>query len=130
VADHALARSAKGLGGMTYADRAHPTDEAIEMHLAPLVRTPERKRLVEAYAVALEGNALAGAAAALRRCGAPVRVVWGDADSIFSAQSPGYLDRLFPRSRGVRHVPSAKLFFPEERPALIAEEALALWGRP
>src|SRR5690606_39582561 len=29
-ADHALARSAEGIGGMCYADPAHPTDEAID----------------------------------------------------------------------------------------------------
>ena len=57
-------------------------------------------------------------------------MIWGDADPIFSAQSPAWLDRLFPRSRGVRHLADAKLFFPEERPALIAEEALALWRQP
>jgi hypothetical protein len=39
-----------------------------------------------------------------------------------------WLDRTFPRSRGVRRVAGAKLFFPEEIPELIAEEALALWA--
>ena len=38
-----------------------------------------------------------------------------------------YLDRTFPRSQGIRRVPGAKLFFPEELPDLIAEEALRLW---
>jgi haloalkane dehalogenase len=32
-----------------------------------------------------------------------------------------------PGSRGVRLVEGAKLFFPEEMPDLIAEEARALW---
>jgi haloalkane dehalogenase len=39
-----------------------------------------------------------------------------------------WLDRTFPKSRGIRFVDDAKLFFPEERPGLIAEEARKLWG--
>ena len=33
-----------------------------------------------------------------------------------------------PGSRGVRRVEGANLFFPEEMPDLIAEEARQLWG--
>jgi hypothetical protein len=33
-----------------------------------------------------------------------------------------------PASRGVRKLEQANLFFPEEMPDVIAEEALALWG--
>ena len=35
LADKALARSEKGLGGQCYANPAHPTDQAIEIYLAP-----------------------------------------------------------------------------------------------
>ena len=58
----------------------------------------------------------------------PARIVWGTADTIFSSASPDYLDRTFGNSRGVRRVPGAKLFFPEELPGTIAEEARRLWG--
>jgi len=33
-----------------------------------------------------------------------------------------------PRSLGVRRIEGAKLFFPEEFPDVIAEEARKLWG--
>lgn len=128
IADKALARSANGLGGMTYTDAAHPTDEAIDYYLAPLVGSAQRKTLVNAYAVALERNALVGIEPLLRRCHLPTRVVWGTGDTIFSPASPEYLDRTFPMSRGVRRVLGAKLFFPEEFPDVIAEEARRLWG--
>lgn len=127
VNDPELARSAQGLGGLCYENASHPTDETIGCYLAPLVSTPERKTLVNAYAVALAPNPLEGIEAELRRCTAPTRIVWGTGDAIFSAESPAYLDRLLPNSRGVRRVEGAKLFFPEEQPALIAAEALALW---
>jgi hypothetical protein len=48
-------------------------------------------------------------------------------DSIFSRKSPDYLDRTLGNSLGVRRVLGAKLFFPEEKPELIAEEAMKLW---
>ena len=58
----------------------------------------------------------------------PTRIVWGTGDTIFSKDSPDYLDRLLPNSRGVRRIPGAKLFFPEEFPEVIAEEARKLWA--
>lgn len=128
VADKELARSPQGLGGLTYTYSTNPTDEAVDYYLGPLVRSPERKALVNAYAIALERNPLEGIEAALRRSVVPTRIVWGTGDPIFSAASPDYLDKVLGNSRGVRRVPGAKLFFPEEFPDLIAEEARGLWG--
>jgi pimeloyl-ACP methyl ester carboxylesterase len=127
LADKALARSAEGIGGMTYSYPDCPTDEAIEYYFAPLVRSSRGRRQVEAYAIALERNALEGIEPALKRCAVPTRIVWGTGDTIFSKASPDYLNRTFAKSRGVRLVPGAKLFFPEEVPELIAEEARQLW---
>ena len=113
-----------------YAGTAHDlldATQAIEFHLGR-VSSPERKALVNAYAIGLERNPLAGIEAALKRSTVPARVVWGTGDPIFSAASPDYLDRTLGNSRGVRRVPGAKLFFPEEFPDLIAEEARQLWG--
>jgi len=128
LADKTLARSEQGIGGMCYADPSHPTDEAIECYLGPLVSTPERKAWLHAYAMALAPNPLAGIEEALKRCTVPTRIVWGTADTIFSPESPGYLDRILPSSRGVRRVPRAKLFWPEEFPEIVVEEALKLWA--
>jgi pimeloyl-ACP methyl ester carboxylesterase len=127
LGDKAIARSSKGFGPTVYSDPAHPTDEAIEVYFAPLVSSPLRKAQLHEYTIALERNALAGVEPALRKFAGPVRIVWGTADAIFSPDSPDWLDRLFPHSRGVRRVEGAKLFFPEEMPDLIAEEARQLW---
>ncbi|EIM04660.1 alpha/beta hydrolase [Rhodanobacter denitrificans] len=125
--DHALARSAAGIGGMCYADPAHPTDEAIETYFAPLLASQRSRDFAHAYAIAQEKNALAGIGPALARSRVPVRIVWGSADTIFSAENPGFLDRAFGRSLGVRQLQGSKLFWPEERPDVIAEEARRLW---
>ena len=127
VADKKLARSAEGLGGMTYTYRAHPSDEAIDYYLGPLVASPERKALLHAYALGLDPNPLAGIEPALKRCTVPTRIVWGTGDDIFRLDSAAYLDRTLAESRGVRYLEDAKLFWPEEFPDVIAEEARALW---
>ncbi len=125
--DKVLARSAKGIGGLCYMDPLHPTDEAIDTYLGPLVSSPYRKSQTNAYAIGLHPNPLAGIEPALKRCTVPTRIVWGTADSIFSQASADYLDHVFANSLGVRRVPGAKLFFPEEMSELISEEALQLW---
>jgi pimeloyl-ACP methyl ester carboxylesterase len=57
----------------------------------------------------------------------PTRIVWGDADTIFSAGSARYLARSFGNSRGLRVLAKAKLFWPEERPDVLAAQARLLW---
>lgn len=128
LTDKTLARSEKGLGGLCYTNPTHPTDQAIETYLRPLVSSPQRKAQTNGYAIGLDPNPLAGIEEALKRCAVPTRIVWGTADNIFSQSSPDYLDRTFAKSRGVRRVPGAKLFFPEEMPDLVANEATRLWG--
>ena len=123
-----LARSARGLGGVAYSDPAHPTDEAIETYFRPLVSSPIRKAQVQDYTIALARNILADIEPALRRCTAPARIVWGMADTVFKSSDADWLDRAFPHSRGIRRLDRAKLFFPEELPDVIAEEARRLWG--
>jgi haloalkane dehalogenase len=125
LADKALARSPQGLGGQTFTHAANPSDQAIDVYLGPLVRNAAR---TNAFAVALERNWLDGIGPALTASRAPTRIVWGTGDPIFSVAGAEHLDRAFGASRGVRRVEGAKLFFPEEFPDLIAEEARRLWG--
>jgi len=128
LADKSLARSPRGIGGLFYSDPAHPTDEAVDYYFAPLVASALRKTQVHAYAIALERNPLEGIQPLLRRCTVPTRIVWGTADTAFSPESPDYLDRTFGSSRGVRRLPGRKLFWPEELPDVLADEARRLWG--
>lgn len=127
VASKTLARSSEGIGGMCYSRPGEPSDEAIDYYLRPLISSPARKSLTHAYAMALDPNPLAGIESRLKQCAVPTRIVWGMSDTIFSRASPEYLDRVLPQSRGVRRLAEAKLFFPEEYPEVIAEEARRLW---
>jgi pimeloyl-ACP methyl ester carboxylesterase len=123
-----VARSPTGLGGMCYSNPANPSDAALDQYLAPLVASPERKALVNRYALGLTPNPLAGIAPLLRKCTVPTRIVWGMSDTIFSPGSPDYLAGILPHVTGIRRLQKAKLFFPEEYPDIIATEARRLWS--
>jgi haloalkane dehalogenase len=127
IADKTLARSAEGIGGACYTQSSNPTDEAIDYYFTPIVRTPERKAQLHAYTVSFEQNELPGIEPLLKKLPAPTRMVWGTADKFFEMAWAEWLDRTVPHSRGIRRVEGAKLFFPEEMPDVIAEEARALW---
>ena len=129
LVDHRLARAPGQFGGACYSDPANPSDAAIEMYFRPLVATADRRRLVEAHAIAQEANALTEIAPALARSPVPTRIVWGAADTIFDSANAGYLDRAFGNSRGIRRLERSKLFWPEELPSVIAEEADALFRK-
>jgi haloalkane dehalogenase len=125
--DKALARSPKGMGGLAYTYPERLTDETIETYFRPLVETPLKRAQVNRYAVSMGTNSLVGVREALRRWEGPARMVWGLKDALFGVEWAEWLDRTLPGSRGVRRVPGANLFFPEEMPDLIAEEAARLW---
>jgi haloalkane dehalogenase len=126
-ADPALARSDNGIGGLCYADRCHPTNDALDMYFGPVVSSPERAANLHRYAIALGRNALAGIGPALGRSRIPVRVVWGMDDTIFGPANADHLAHAFGNSRGVRRLENAKLFWPEERPDIVAAQARILW---
>jgi pimeloyl-ACP methyl ester carboxylesterase len=125
--DKALARAAKGLGGLAYTRPESLTDETIETYFRPLVESPLRRAQFERYTVSMETNPLVAIREELGRWKGPARMVWGLKDTLFGVEWAEWLDRTLPGSRGVRRVEGANLFFPEEMPDIIAQEALALW---
>ncbi|HMF65452.1 MAG TPA: alpha/beta hydrolase [Edaphobacter sp.] len=125
--DKQLARSARGLGGLAYTYPERFADETIETYFRPLVETPLKKTQVNQYAVSMGTNSLVAIREQLHRWPGPARMVWGLKDTLFGVEWAEWLDRTLPGSRGVRRVEGANLFFPEEMPDLIAEEAMRLW---
>jgi haloalkane dehalogenase len=127
-ADKTLARSdEKGLGAC-YADAARVPDEAFDEYLLPLLASAQKKAKLHEYILALEANPLAGIEPALAKCRVPTRIVWGAADRVFSTKSPEYLAKAFGNSKGLRMLEGSKLFWPEERPEVVIEEARKLWA--
>ncbi len=125
LVDPANARATFGKAVYAFPERL--SDETIATYAAPLVSSPLRRAQYHAFHLALKPNPLAGVEVSLKRSRVPVRIVWGMADDIFLPADAEYLDRVFPHSQGIRRVPEGKLFFPEEFPDVIAEEARRLW---
>ncbi len=121
-----FAESAAGLGGLCYTDPRHLTVEAMTRYFGPLLASPKRRRQFQAYGVAFEPNPLIRVRGALQTLEVPARMVWGTGDIHFPTAWAYWLDSTLPRSRGVREVPGAKLFFTEEFPDLIAQEVRQL----
>jgi haloalkane dehalogenase len=126
--DKELARSPKGMGGLAYTYPERLTDETIETYFRPFVENPLTRVQMQQYAVSMGTNPLVAIREELRQWKGPARMVWGMKDRLFGVQWAEYLDRTLVGSRGVRRVEDANLFFPEEMPDVIAEEALALWS--
>ena len=122
-----LARSEEGMGGLAYTHPESLTDETIETYFRPLVESDLKKAQVNEYAVSMGTNSLIAIREELHRWRRPARMVWGLKDALFDVKWAEWLDRMLPGSRGVRRVEGANLFFPEEMPDLIAEEAAKLW---
>lgn len=124
--DKEFARSAKAIGGF-YTHPERLTDETLETYFRPFVETPLRKAQLSQFTISMETNPLLEIREELRRWKGPARMVWGLKDPVFPVKWAEWLDRTLPGSRGVRKVEGANLFFPEEMPELIAEEARRLW---
>jgi haloalkane dehalogenase len=126
--DKQLARSPQGMGGLAFTHPENLVDETIETYFRPLVETPLKKSQVNEYAVSMGTNSLVAIRENLHQWKGPARMVWGLKDVLFGVKWAEWLDHTFPGSRGIRKVEGANLFFPEEMPDLIAEEAARLWN--
>jgi haloalkane dehalogenase len=126
--DKQLARSATGLGGLTYTYPDRLEDETIEAYFRPVVATPLKKAQMNQFFASMKANPLVPIREDLKKWKGPARMVWGLKDPLFGVKWADWLDHNLPGSTGVRRIENANLFFPEEMPDIIAEEAKQLWS--
>ena len=124
--DKARARSAQGVGAF-YTHPERLTDETIETYFRPFVDSKLKRKQLNKFSVAMATNPLVAIREDLKRWNGPARMVWGLNDPLFGVQWAEWLDHTLAGSRGIRRIEGANLFFPEEMPDLIAEEAQRLW---
>ena len=127
LADNRIAQTDEGLG-VVYTHPGILTPELVETYLAPAGFQSKAPAPRAGLWSCLHPQPLAvdrAAAAQAARSGTHSRAT---ADPLFPAQWASWLDANLPRSRGVRLVEGAKLFFPEEFPDIIASEARGLWS--
>jgi pimeloyl-ACP methyl ester carboxylesterase len=125
--DKSVARSKKGMG-IAFTHPEAIADETVDCYLAPLASSPLRKEQFNRYTASFGVNELVAVRDKLRQFQGPARMVWGTGDPLFPIRWAEWLDHTLPGSQGVHIVAGANLFFPEEMPDVIAEEALKLWG--
>lgn len=125
LADKNKARSTLGTA---FTNPASLTDDSVEVYLRPFTISPLRKAQFHTYHIGMARNALLPVVPRLKECKVPVRVVWGTGDDIFKPTDPDSLAKMFPVFRGIRRIEGAKLFWPEEYPDILAEEARKLWA--
>jgi pimeloyl-ACP methyl ester carboxylesterase len=124
--DKARARSGQGVGAF-YTHPERLTDETIEIYFRPFAESKLKRTQLNKFSVAMATNPLVAIRDDLKQWKGPARMVWGTNDPLFGLQWAEWLDRTLPGSRGIRRIEGANLFFPEEMPELIAEEAQRLW---
>jgi haloalkane dehalogenase len=122
-----LTAARQGLG-QAYTNPATLTQELVDIYLRPIAQSPLRRKQYDQALIGLEKNVLQPVEPQLRQLDVPVRILWGTADTIFNLESADYLHHLFPHSRGIRRIEGAKLFWPEEFPDIVAQEARQLWA--
>lgn len=101
--------------------------ERLAYDIAPLLASADRRRWVNEYLTSLSQDVTLGVVPALERFERPVLVVWGDADVFMPVHWARWLEAHVPGVERVVLVPGAKLFFPEEEPALLNRELRAFW---
>lgn len=127
LADNAFARSRDGIGNAYHDPERVLTHELIETYFRPLVAPDKRRKQGEEFGLDMFPNPLPAVRPQLEAFRKPVRMVWGLDDDLFPSEWAHWLDRTLPGSRGIRFVDRARLFFPEEYPEIIVEEARKLW---
>jgi len=127
VEDPGIAQTQEGLG-VVYTDVSFVTPALVDVYLRPLVSSPTKRMQCQSYGVAFEPSPLPGIEAQLKRSQIPARMLWGTGDPLFTQEWADWLNKTLPNSKGIRFVEGAKLFFTEEFPGVVAEEARRLWA--
>jgi pimeloyl-ACP methyl ester carboxylesterase len=110
----------------------HPedvSDDAIRTYATPLVASPERVELLTRYVASITKRDLIEIRAELAALPAPTLVLWGNADDFFPMAMAHWLRDHLARVTEVVELDGARVFWPEERPALLNARLREHWLR-
>jgi pimeloyl-ACP methyl ester carboxylesterase len=111
-----------------FEDPAQVSAEALDMYLRPTLENEESGRCMQRWGQALRAEDLSRVTPKLRELRAPALVVWGTADVFFDVRWAYWLKDTLGGPTEVIEVPGAKLFFPEERPEMLADYMRSFWA--
>lgn len=103
------------------------SDETVRAFVEPLIRNEKTGRCVQRWVEAVSADDLAEVTPLLGRITAPTLIVWGTDDVFFDVDWAHWLRGRIPGAIVVE-VPGARLFFPLERPSMLADQIRSLWG--
>jgi pimeloyl-ACP methyl ester carboxylesterase len=118
----------KVMGG-AYENPGNIPDEAIRAYATPLVASQDRIDQMLGYLAATTNRDLVEIAAELAEVPAPTLVLWGTADAFFPVKWAHWLEHHLPNVEEVVELEGARVFWPEERPALLNRKLRELWTR-
>jgi pimeloyl-ACP methyl ester carboxylesterase len=104
------------------------SDETFLAYLRPTLELEESSKTMQRWASAIKAEDLSRVTPKLKDMKAPALVVWGTADVFFDVQWAYWLKDNLGGPTDVIEVPGAKLFFPEERPQMLADEIRDFWA--
>jgi len=103
-------------------------DDTIETYLRPLVRSEQHTRNMERFVNAFDCRHTVQIEEQLKRVQAPTLIAWGTDDVYFDLKWSCWLADAIPGTRKRVEFPSARIFFPEERPQEFNAELRAHWA--
>jgi pimeloyl-ACP methyl ester carboxylesterase len=101
--------------------------EKIRAYIEPLGRSEARQKSFQDLFIAMNHQDTVEIAPQLRKLEAPTLIVWGLDDPFFHVKWAYWLQGAIPGVKRYVEVPTGKLFIPEDRPELIAEELRQHW---
>jgi len=104
------------------------TDDTIETYLRPLVRSKQHTRNLERFVNAFDCRHTVQIEKQLRLVQAPTLIAWGTDDVYFELKWSRWLADAIPGTRKRVEFPSARIFFPEERPQQFNKELSEHWA--
>ena len=110
-----------------YEDPDQVDPQIIRAYMEPTIGTPERARQFERLLAALDPDDLRAVEPQLRALQVPTLIVWGTGDSMFDVSWAYWLRDTIPGVTKVVTIDGAHLFFPEERPAVLAAALTEHW---
>ena len=104
------------------------SDDTIETYLRPLVRSKQHTRNLERFVNAFDCRHTVQIEKQLRLVQAPTLIAWGTDDVYFDLKWSRWLADAIPGTRKRVEFPSARIFFPEERPQQFNKELSEHWA--
>jgi len=126
LADKNFYRSPQALGP-AYEHPERVEDQTIETYLRPLVRTEQRTLDLQRFPAAFDSAHTVAIEAKLRAMQAPTLIMWGTNDIYFGVEWSRWLADNIPGTRQRIELEGARLFFPEERPAVFNDGLRKHW---